>query len=131
MSEYSIRFCGYLSENNMLAINSFFFLKCRKVAFAEVRNDSEPNTRYVRVMNPKAAEISFVRTSCEKKQALYVSCANLGLLSFHFFACKTFLMQNLIFAFGFLVVLLLRRLWHTINIGNKPVNESIKNGFDG
>ncbi|XP_055298074.1 uncharacterized protein LOC129566301 [Sitodiplosis mosellana] len=48
-----------------------------KVAFSEVRNDTEPNTRYVRVLDPKAAEISFVRTTCEKKQALYVSCSNL------------------------------------------------------
>lgn len=43
-----------------------------------MRNDTELNTRYVRVLDPKAAEISFVRTTCERKQALYVSCANLG-----------------------------------------------------
>lgn len=49
------------------------------MAFSEVRNDTEANTRYVRVLDPKAAEISFVRTTCEKKQALYVSCVNLGL----------------------------------------------------
>lgn len=49
------------------------------MAFSEVRNDTEHNTRYVRVLDPKAAEISFVRTTCEKKQALYVSCANLGM----------------------------------------------------
>lgn len=44
----------------------------------EIRNDTESNTRYVRVLDPKAAEISFVRTQCDKKQALHVSCANLG-----------------------------------------------------
>lgn len=57
----------------------FRFLSYRKVSYSEVRNDTEVNTRYVRVLDPKAAEISFVRTTCEKKQALYVSCANLGL----------------------------------------------------
>lgn len=46
--------------------------------FCEIRNDTEPNTRYVRVLDPKASEISFVRTACEKKQAFYVSCQNLG-----------------------------------------------------
>lgn len=50
---------------------------------SEVRNDSESNTRYVRVLDPKAAEISFVRTQCEKKQALYVSCSNLGIVCMH------------------------------------------------
>lgn len=49
-----------------------------KMQFSEIRNDTEPNTKYVRVLDPKASEISFVRTNCEKKQALYVSCANLG-----------------------------------------------------
>lgn len=53
----------------------FFY---RKVALSGIRNDTENNTRYVRVLDPKAAEISFVRTTCEKKQALYVSCSNLG-----------------------------------------------------
>lgn len=46
---------------------------------SEIRNDTEPNTRYVRVLDPKSAEISFVRTSCAKKQALWVSCSNLGI----------------------------------------------------
>lgn len=50
----------------------------RKVLYSEVRNDTETNTRYVKVLDPRAAEISFVRTTCEKKQALYVSCGNLG-----------------------------------------------------
>lgn len=50
----------------------------RKLQYSEIRNDTEPNTNYVRVMDPRAEEISFVRTSCLKKQALYVSCENLG-----------------------------------------------------
>lgn len=49
---------------------------------SEIRNDIEPNTRYVRVLDPKSAEISFVRTSCEKKQALWVSCSNLGMYQY-------------------------------------------------
>ncbi|KAG4075762.1 hypothetical protein HA402_003588 [Bradysia odoriphaga] len=47
------------------------------VLFSEVRNDSEPDTNYVRVLDPRAQEISFVRTACYKKQALFVSCDKL------------------------------------------------------
>lgn len=76
---------SFVTITRMLTIFPVLFFY-RKVAFSEVRNDTEPNTRgYVRVLDPKAAEISFVRTTCEKKQALYVSCSNLGLLLFHFF----------------------------------------------
>lgn len=52
----------------------------RKLQYSEIRNDTEPDTNYVRVMDPRAEEISFVRTSCSKKQALYVSCDSLGKL---------------------------------------------------
>lgn len=52
-----------------------------KVIYSEIRNDTEHNVRYVKVLDPRAAEISFVRTSCEKKRALYVSCGNLGSFS--------------------------------------------------
>lgn len=58
-----LRFCKKISRN---------------VLFSDVRNDSEPNTNYVRVLDPRAQEISFVRTSCHKKEALYVSCDGLG-----------------------------------------------------
>lgn len=57
-----------------------YFYLCRKLEFSEVRNDTEPHTNYVRVLDPRAEEISFVRTSCAKKQALYLSCENLGRL---------------------------------------------------
>lgn len=53
------------------------FYSCRRVAFSEVRNDTEPNTSYVRVLDPRASEISFVRTNCARTGALYVSCKNL------------------------------------------------------
>lgn len=49
-----------------------------RLEFAEVRNDTEPHTHYVKVLDPRAEEISFVRTACPKRQALYVSCGQLG-----------------------------------------------------
>lgn len=48
------------------------------MTFSEVRNDSELNqNNYVRVLDPRAAEISFVRTNCLKKEAFYMACSNL------------------------------------------------------
>lgn len=54
----------------------------RRVIFSEIRNNTEPNTKYVRVLDPRAQEISFVRTDCPKKETLYVSCSNLGMPSY-------------------------------------------------
>lgn len=51
----------------------------RKVISAEVRPDTESYTNYVRVLDPHAQEISFVRTDCRKREALYVACDNLGI----------------------------------------------------
>lgn len=65
----------------MKSLNTAFSLTIRKLKFSEIRNDSEPNTHYVRVMDPRAEEISFVRTTCPKRQALYVSCDHLGKFS--------------------------------------------------
>uniref|UniRef100_A0A336LL32 CSON010371 protein n=1 Tax=Culicoides sonorensis TaxID=179676 RepID=A0A336LL32_CULSO len=48
-----------------------------KVAFSKITNDTEPNGNYVRVLDPKAHEISFVRTPCKSREVLYVSCENL------------------------------------------------------
>lgn len=49
-----------------------------KVTFSEVRNDTEENQHnYVRVLDPRAAEISFVRTSCPKREAFYLGCSHL------------------------------------------------------
>lgn len=45
---------------------------------AEVRNDTEANqNNYVRVLDPRAAEISFVRTTCQKREAFWLSCSHL------------------------------------------------------
>lgn len=49
----------------------------RTVTKVEIRNDTEPVHDYVRVLDPHAAEISFVRTKCYAKQVLYVGCEDL------------------------------------------------------
>jgi hypothetical protein len=50
----------------------------RRVTLAEVRNDTEANqNNYVRVLDPRAAEISFVRTGCQKREAFWLSCSHL------------------------------------------------------
>lgn len=50
----------------------------RRVTFSEVRNDTEANQHnYVRVLDPRAAEISFVRTGCAKREAFYLGCSHL------------------------------------------------------
>lgn len=49
-----------------------------KVTFSEIRNDTEENqNNYVRVLDPRAAEISFVRTHCPKREAFYLGCSHL------------------------------------------------------
>lgn len=74
--------------------DQYRFSLFRKLQFSEVRNDSEPNTRYVRVLDPTAPEISFIRTDCEKKEALYVACANLG----NFIQCEILSMNTKLFS---------------------------------
>lgn len=55
-----------------------FSTKNRRVMFAEVRNDTEANhSNYVRVLDPRAAEISFIRTGCPKREAFYLGCSHL------------------------------------------------------
>lgn len=50
----------------------------RSVTFSEVRNDTEQRqNNYVRVLDPRAAEISFVRTTCPNREAFYLSCNHL------------------------------------------------------
>lgn len=45
---------------------------------AEIRKDMEENQKdYVRVLDPRAAEISFVRTNCAKREAFYLGCSHL------------------------------------------------------
>jgi hypothetical protein len=48
------------------------------VTFAEVRNDTEiGHNNYVRVLDPRAAEISFVRTTCARREAFFLGCSHL------------------------------------------------------
>lgn len=43
----------------------------------DIRNDTENLKDYVRVLDPHAPEISFIRTTCQNKRVLYVSCGEL------------------------------------------------------
>lgn len=53
------------------------FHPSRRVSFSKITNDTEVHGNYVRVLDPKAHEISFVRTPCLSGEVLYVSCENL------------------------------------------------------
>lgn len=68
---------NYIKNYIFFFHSNFFFHLSRKVSFSKIINDTEPENNYVRVLDPKAAEISFVRTSCHTRQVLYVSCENL------------------------------------------------------
>ncbi|CRL04550.1 CLUMA_CG017622, isoform A [Clunio marinus] len=49
-----------------------------RVSFSEIRNDTEEGQdNYVRVLDPRAAEISFVRTNCQRREAFYLGCSHL------------------------------------------------------
>lgn len=48
-----------------------------KHILAEIRDDSELGNSYVRVLDPKAPEISFIRTECKSREVLFVKCMNL------------------------------------------------------
>lgn len=43
----------------------------------DVQNDTELLSDYVRVLDPHAPEISFIRTHCPRRQVLYVGCGEL------------------------------------------------------
>lgn len=49
----------------------------RSVEIFDVQNDTEKLSDYVRVLDPHAPEISFIRTHCPKRQVLYVGCGDL------------------------------------------------------
>lgn len=52
-------------------------LSYENMASMKIESDFEENVSYVRMRNPTAAEISFVRTKCPSKQVLKVSCSDL------------------------------------------------------
>lgn len=92
----------------------------RRVIFSEIRNDTEPNTKYVRVLDPRATEISFVRTDCPKKETLYVSCSNLGKI--HLLANKQ------TFFFAKFVDIVFHRMRSSIHTVSKYGYELVENG---
>uniref|UniRef100_A0A6P4FQD9 Uncharacterized protein LOC108053731 n=1 Tax=Drosophila rhopaloa TaxID=1041015 RepID=A0A6P4FQD9_DRORH len=47
------------------------------VEIFDVQNDTEQLSDYVRVLDPHAPEISFIRTHCPRRQVLYVGCGEL------------------------------------------------------
>ncbi|ALC48784.1 CG1632, partial [Drosophila busckii] len=47
------------------------------VEIFDVMNDTEQLSDYVRVLDPHAPEISFIRTHCPRRQVLYVGCGQL------------------------------------------------------
>lgn len=44
----------------------------------DVEEDDEDHISYVKMKNPTASEISFIRTRCPSKKVLKVSCSDLG-----------------------------------------------------
>ncbi|XP_055708998.1 uncharacterized protein LOC129805244 [Phlebotomus papatasi] len=73
---------GLDSEKDTIVRNTVAESLCKALGYqnllhAEVRSDNEPNITYVRVFNPRTPEISFVRTNCRKRLALYLKCDNL------------------------------------------------------
>lgn len=56
---------------------SLFYPPSRSVEIFDVQNDTEKLSDYVRVLDPHAPEISFIRTHCPKRQVLYVGCGDL------------------------------------------------------
>ncbi|XP_058443626.1 uncharacterized protein LOC131425618 isoform X1 [Malaya genurostris] len=76
------KLCSVGMDSNEYVRNTVAESLCKalgfeRVEYSEVRNDTEPNTSYVRVLDPRASEISFVRTTCQSKQSLYVGCGQL------------------------------------------------------
>lgn len=56
---------------------TYICIICRSVELFDVQNDTEKLSDYVRVLDPHAPEISFIRTHCTKRQVLYVGCGDL------------------------------------------------------
>jgi hypothetical protein len=55
------------------------------VNFVRIQEDKEDEVQYVHMEDPSAAEITFVRAPCPKKEVLYIGCSNLGMSS-HIFS---------------------------------------------
>lgn len=61
-----------------MKLSDTVFIFLRNVHSMNVEIDNEENVSYVKMRNPTASEISFIRTRCPSKKVLKVSCSELG-----------------------------------------------------
>ncbi|XP_066997749.2 atrial natriuretic peptide-converting enzyme [Anabrus simplex] len=62
---------------NSIAASMCSLLSYQNVNLVRIQEDSEDNVRYVHMQDPTAAEITFVRAPCPKKEVLYVGCSEI------------------------------------------------------
>uniref|UniRef100_A0A1V1FKK9 Putative serine protease 38 n=1 Tax=Reticulitermes speratus TaxID=60591 RepID=A0A1V1FKK9_9NEOP len=62
---------------NTIAASLCGVLSYKNVNFVRIQEDEEPEVQYVHMEDPSAAEITFVRAPCPKKEVLYVGCSDL------------------------------------------------------
>lgn len=72
---YNIKEKSHLFVKNILKYWNNF---SRTLLSMDVEIDDEVNVSYVKMKNPTASEISFIRTRCPTKKVLKVSCSELG-----------------------------------------------------
>ncbi|GLH06266.1 Serine protease nudel [Gryllus bimaculatus] len=65
------------STLNTIASSMCSLLSYQNVNTVRVEHDEEDNVKYVHMEDPTAAEITFVRAPCPKKEVLYVGCSDL------------------------------------------------------
>lgn len=61
------------------------FSSFRKMTSVSIKHDGEENIPYVKMKDPTASEITFVRTTCSSRQVLHVGCSDIecGFQSIH------------------------------------------------
>ncbi|XP_069697867.1 atrial natriuretic peptide-converting enzyme [Periplaneta americana] len=62
---------------NTIATSLCGILSYKNVNFVRIQEDKEDEVQYVHMEDPTAAEITFVRAPCPKKEVLYVGCSDL------------------------------------------------------
>lgn len=62
---------------NTIATSLCSTLSYENVNFVRIQEDKEDEVQYVHMEDPSAAEITFVRAPCPKKEVLYIGCSNL------------------------------------------------------
>ncbi|XP_037931965.1 uncharacterized protein LOC119666754 [Teleopsis dalmanni] len=73
---------GLEGDNKLIVRQTVAESLCKSLGYEsveifEVRNDTERVEDYVRVLDPHAPEISFIRTHCPAREVLYVGCGEL------------------------------------------------------